>query len=217
MLAKTVSARAPGQAGRRVPTQQRARARVERMLAAAEELLVANGIANLKLGDVAERAGVPIGSVYEYFSCREDVLGALAERHYRVFEAATAKRFANIQTIEAMMDAVDLAIAEAWTYVRDNPGFREILCGVQAWEGLRELDWEDTMTNARIIAAAAAPFLPKIGADDVLALFLVVCDAAGSTARLSLHFGAYEHTLQKTFREMARNQFIELVRLNATR
>ena len=53
MLAKTIPAKAPGQAGRRVPTQQRARARVERMLAAAEELLVANGIANLKLGDVA--------------------------------------------------------------------------------------------------------------------------------------------------------------------
>lgn len=217
MSAKTVLQRATGQAGRRVPTQQRARARVERMLAAAEEILVANGIANLKLGDVAERAGVPIGSVYEYFSCREDVLCALAERHYRVFEAASANSFANIQTIEAMLDAVDSAIAGAWDYVRDNPGFREILCGVQAWEGLRELDWADTMANARMIASAAAPLLPKIDADEVLALFLVVCDAAGSTARLSLHFGAYEHTLQKTFREMARNQFIELVRLNAAR
>jgi hypothetical protein len=73
------------------------------------------------------------------------------------------------------------------------------------------------MTNARLIANAAAPFLPKIDADEVLALFLVVCDAAGSTARLSLHFGAYEQTLHKSFREMVRTQFIELVRLNASR
>ena len=50
-------------AAARVPTQQRSRERVERMLAAATELIEEGGSDSMKMSEVAERAGVPIGSL----------------------------------------------------------------------------------------------------------------------------------------------------------
>ena len=202
-------------ATRRVPTQDRARARVERMLEAAESLIVANGIGNLKINEVAAKAGVPIGSVYEYFAGREDILAALAERHFRVIEAETTKTFAEVTSISGLLAEVEGAVARAWRYVRENPGFRELLCGVQAFEGLRDLDWADSMANANTILAAAAPLLPNVERKEILALCLIICDAAGATARLSLHFKEHEASLQKAFADMVRNQFVDLVRRNA--
>ncbi|RUU02593.1 TetR family transcriptional regulator, partial [Mesorhizobium sp. USDA-HM6] len=46
---------------RRAPTQQRSRERVERMLAAASALIAEQGSDAMRMGEVAERAGVSIG------------------------------------------------------------------------------------------------------------------------------------------------------------
>ncbi|TKB29290.1 MAG: helix-turn-helix transcriptional regulator, partial [Mesorhizobium sp.] len=50
---------------RRAPTQQRSRERVERMLAAAAALIAEQGSDAMRMGEVAERAGVSIGSLYQ--------------------------------------------------------------------------------------------------------------------------------------------------------
>ncbi len=65
---------------RRVPTQERSRRRVVAILDAAARLVVQQGVEALTTRDIAEAAGVPVASLYQYFSDKEDVLLALAAR-----------------------------------------------------------------------------------------------------------------------------------------
>ncbi|MBC9734841.1 TetR/AcrR family transcriptional regulator [Nocardioides marmotae] len=65
---------------RRVPTQARSRRRVEKMLDAAARLVVERGVEALTTRDIAEAAGVPVASLYQYFADKDDVLVALAAR-----------------------------------------------------------------------------------------------------------------------------------------
>jgi len=63
----------------RKPRQERSRETVRAILDAAEQL-TADGDNGLAMNKLAVRAGVSSGTLYEYFSCREDVVIALEER-----------------------------------------------------------------------------------------------------------------------------------------
>lgn len=65
---------------RRIPRQVRATSTVDAILTAALQLLETGGVEQLTTNHVAERAGVSIGTVYQYFADKQAILSALAER-----------------------------------------------------------------------------------------------------------------------------------------
>jgi AcrR family transcriptional regulator len=62
---------------RRQPLQKRSKERVARVLGAAAEILAEVGYAGLTTNAVAERAGVPVGTLYQFFERKEDIVAAL--------------------------------------------------------------------------------------------------------------------------------------------
>jgi AcrR family transcriptional regulator len=66
---------------RKQARQARARATVEAILEATAHILVERGYAGLTTNHVAARAGVSIGSVYQYFPSKEAIVAALVDRH----------------------------------------------------------------------------------------------------------------------------------------
>jgi AcrR family transcriptional regulator len=66
---------------RKQPKQERSQATVEAILAATTHILTENGYDQLTTNRVAERAGVSIGSLYQYFPNKEALIFALAEHH----------------------------------------------------------------------------------------------------------------------------------------
>ncbi len=65
---------------RKRPTQARARMTVEAILDAAEQLLERAGFEGTTTNAVAERAGVSVGSLYQYFPNKEAIVVAIADR-----------------------------------------------------------------------------------------------------------------------------------------
>ena len=100
---------APGD--RRAPTQRRSRERVELVLDAAAELVVEEGVGGLSTRAIAARAGVPVASIYQYFTGRDAIVLALvhrdtAEMDARVAEAVTGLQHPDVRSVvEATMRA----------------------------------------------------------------------------------------------------------------
>jgi AcrR family transcriptional regulator len=65
---------------RRMPTQARSRARVADILKAAGALLGEVGYDGLSTNLIAERADVPVGSIYQFFEGKDDIVAALVEQ-----------------------------------------------------------------------------------------------------------------------------------------
>ena len=65
---------------RRKPSQQRSRVTVTAILDAAAQVFEARGFEAGTTNHVAERAGVSIGSLYEYFPNKDAMVVALVER-----------------------------------------------------------------------------------------------------------------------------------------
>ncbi len=66
---------------RKNPKQERARQTVEAILEAAAQVFEAMGYARGTTDRIAARAGVSVGSLYQYFPNKDAILVALAERH----------------------------------------------------------------------------------------------------------------------------------------
>lgn len=64
---------------KKVPKQARARATVEAILEATAQLLAEGGYDALSTNKIAVRAGVSIGSLYQYFDGKESLVSALIE------------------------------------------------------------------------------------------------------------------------------------------
>jgi AcrR family transcriptional regulator len=70
---------------RKKPLQKRSLATFEAILTAAAHILEERGLAGFNTNVVAERAGVSIGSLYQYFPSKDAILVALMERSFVAF------------------------------------------------------------------------------------------------------------------------------------
>ncbi len=99
---------------RRNPKQARAQATVNAVLEAAFQILEEDGEARLTTNLIAERAGVSIGTLYQYFEDREAILAAMGQRQAE----ATRERITNIilespetSSVRAIVKAIMSGIA----------------------------------------------------------------------------------------------------------
>ncbi len=76
---------------RKSPTQVRAAQTVDAIVEAATQILQSDGEERLTTNRIAERAGVSIGSLYQYFSDKEAIVEAIAERERDKIVASIVK------------------------------------------------------------------------------------------------------------------------------
>lgn len=115
---------------RRAPVQQRSTERLERILDACARLLDEGGYERLSTRAVAARAGVPIGSVYRFFSDKRALADALAHRNLDEFVERAGARLAEPGAGPEWRTAVDILVDEYTAMKRTAPGFALLDFGV---------------------------------------------------------------------------------------
>lgn len=78
---------------RKLPRQDRSKVTVEAILTAAAHILTEDGYDNASTNRIAERAGVSIGSLYQYFPNKESIITALRECHVNEMMALVESTF----------------------------------------------------------------------------------------------------------------------------
>ena len=73
--------RKPSTEPRKRPQQERSRIAVEAILEATTRILTEEGYEKANTNRIAERAGVSIGSLYQYFPNKESLMNALMVKH----------------------------------------------------------------------------------------------------------------------------------------
>jgi AcrR family transcriptional regulator len=141
---------------RRVPVQGRSVARVNRMLDACAQLVDEVGYDGLTTTLLAERAGVAIGSVYQFFPDKRAIVQALTLRNLEAYLQRLSSRLSQEQSTH-WWGAVDAAIDEYIAMYRTTPGFRTLHFGDVV--DVHLLD--DERDNNAVIAARIAGLLQE--------------------------------------------------------
>lgn len=91
---------------RKQPRQARSRETVHVILRAAAQVFSAQGYAATTTNHIAARAGVSIGSLYEYFPSKDALLVALLETHLAEGEAILTEVWSRLDTCRDMHEVV---------------------------------------------------------------------------------------------------------------
>ena len=111
---------------RREPSQARSRATVDVILEAAEQLLVKSGTSAFNTNCVAARAGVSIGSVYQYFHDKGELLAEIKRRRRQAI-ARSARVAYDKNASMPMRDVMRATIREIISHHVSEPILHRIL------------------------------------------------------------------------------------------
>lgn len=111
---------------RKSPAQSRSRATVEAILDATAHILLNDGLAAASTNRVAEKAGVSIGSLYQYFPNKNALIGALRRRHAEAMRA-TVLQLAGPAASAPLPEAVRSFIHAVMQAHRIDPQLHRIL------------------------------------------------------------------------------------------
>jgi AcrR family transcriptional regulator len=125
-----VTAVEPIRPRRRIPKQARARERLGRILDAARSELESRPIAEVTIEGIALRAGVPVGSVYQYFSSKSALLAAVAEAVMAEADAESARLLAECRSLP-WRDGLDRIIRATLELLRRSPDYCALLRGMR--------------------------------------------------------------------------------------
>ena len=146
---------------RKQPIQQRSRERVERILAAATSLIEELGSDALRMSDVAERAGISIGSLYQYFPDKGSIIRILAERFNEEGRACIRSELAEVQTAEELRFGLAKLLDEYYEMYLNAPVIIDIYSGARADRALKDLEIDDSRQNAAILQATLKRIWPN--------------------------------------------------------
>jgi AcrR family transcriptional regulator len=147
---------------RREPQQARSRARVRRLLEAADRVLGGEGYAALTMRRLAEEADVPVGTIYQFFPDKAAVIDALARRYIAEFEDMIGALVEEAER-ERWDDVVETVLSGAIAMYRSHPGYLAI------WTGRHlspELQRADDANNAAIAAGLRRILVAQCGLED---------------------------------------------------
>jgi AcrR family transcriptional regulator len=174
---------------RKPPTQSRATETVKAVLEAAARILERHGFEGYTTNAIAERAGVSIGSLYQYFPGKDAVTVALIERESALLLADVAE----VDSIVDHRDAVNHLINAAVAHQMRRPRLARLLDFEESRLpiGPRVRQVTDAIHGAvlRILSRPDAPYRgnKKEAAFDVLAITRGMVDAAGEREETDAH------------------------------
>jgi AcrR family transcriptional regulator len=111
---------------RKHASQERSRATVDALIDATARILVREGFDSASTNHIAETAGVSIGSLYQYYPCKEALVAAVIDRHNRQLMQIVRDALADVAA-EPIETAVRRLVAAAIDAHRHDPKLHRVL------------------------------------------------------------------------------------------
>ena len=195
----------------RQPQQKRSRERVERILAAAKDLIARGGSDVMKMGELAEKAGVPIGSLYQFFPDKGSVVRTLAERYNEEGRACIREALEPVRNEAAFSQAFRELIDIYYGLFLAEPVMRDIWSGTQADKALQDIDLADARENGAIVAAALAHMQPDAHPEELFNRAMLVMYLGTSTMRLAISVEpAQGAAMVETYKRLALRELLAM-------
>jgi AcrR family transcriptional regulator len=171
---------------RKTPQQERSIQRLEAILEAAVEMIAQNGVGNLKMTDLAARAGVPIGSLYQFFPERAAVVRALHDRHTERVETGAERVFSKVTSIAEAETLMESAVDVFYSTFRGDPVYLPVWLAAISDPDLQRLNTDHQARLTAIMCKIFRPLLPEGSTIDLEIRVMLFVYLTGATVRRAM-------------------------------
>ncbi|MDK1347254.1 TetR/AcrR family transcriptional regulator [Streptomyces sp. 378] len=168
---------------RRAPVQRRSAERLTRILDACAGLLDEVGYDALSTRAVAQRASVPIGSVYRFFGNKRQMVDALAQRNLERYSARVTQRLQQAGQAGGWRTAMDAVLDEYLEMKRTAPGFSLVDFGNQIPVGARHAEPNHRVADR--LTELLSGYLGREPDEDLRRVFLIAVETADTLVHLA--------------------------------
>ncbi|WND03622.1 TetR/AcrR family transcriptional regulator [Temperatibacter marinus] len=109
---------------KKIPKQVRSKERLKGILKAAEDLALSGGFEAATTSEIAQRAGIPVGSFYQFFDDRDTMFEYLYIEAYNSIEQAQIKKAEELLGQTAWDEFIKKMLQNFWRVARDHKSFR---------------------------------------------------------------------------------------------
>jgi len=164
-------------ATRALPKQQRSRDKYERVLDAAEALIVSEGYEHLTTTGVAQAAGLPASAFYRWFLDKDDLVCALLVRHNARVDEAIATAVSQLEDF-GWVEVAETTFNTVVAYYGANPSHHILWFEARLGAGARRQVHEHTtrLAQALLELARAQGFAPEAATLDDMRLLIEIAD-----------------------------------------
>jgi AcrR family transcriptional regulator len=176
----------PGPARRRSPSQRRSIERVERILSCATALIAEHGSDHMKMSDVAQSAGISIGSLYQYFPDKSAIIHALAERISASSRACIVGALQTARDLDGLRKAFSDLVDQYYAIFLNEPVMRDIWSATQADKRLQEMELGESRACGKLLSDALTRMRPDADAAELATAAFFVWQLGEATMRLAI-------------------------------
>lgn len=193
---------------RRTPSQKRSRERVETILGCAAEIIAEQGSDALKMSEVAKRAGISIGSLYQYFPDKSAIVRTLSENYFAECRKCIAEALEPVQTLDELCDAFGTLLDEYYAIFLAEPVIRDIRSGAQADKTLQDIELEDSRENGALLAGILQRIWPDADPEELRTTAFFIMHMGETVMRLAVSVDRKEgDAVVETCKRMALAEF----------
>lgn len=167
------------------PTQARSKRKVLMILDAAVAMAMEQGSLDLKMTEIAKRAGVAVGTLYQFFPTRTSLVAKLFAKEMEPIDRSVTETLATTGDLANLGQRIEEQMLEQLALVRTRPGLMVIWMSAGLDPAIEAADFANTQKNAAALTALMVEQLPKdTPHEDVHATALLICHLWGSVIRL---------------------------------
>jgi len=169
------------------PAQKRSKDKVARILDAARALMVETGSANLKMTEVAKRAGVAVGTLYQFFPAASGLVEKLFALEMERIDASFRAMLDAAESWAGLLEGVDALLLQQYETVKSSPALLILLGASGLHADIQKADLENTQGNAaalteKMVMLSETP----IDRQQVETLAMLICHLWTGVIRLAL-------------------------------
>lgn len=195
---------------RRAPAQQRSRERQERILSAAATLMSAKGSDQMKMSEVADMAGIGIGSLYQYFPDKSAIIRTLAERSFAASRECIEQALAGVRDLDGLRAAFADLVDQYYAIFLAEPVMRDIWSGMQGDKQLIAIELAESRVCGGLLADAMIRVHSDIAREDIAATAFLVWQLGEATMRLAISVDGKEgDALVEAYKRMSLRELSE--------